>query len=415
MIVRRLGIGVLLLTFACEGDPVPAPRGVSEAPEPSPNASLLPVPLTGASRSDRDEEGTAPIPSTPLVGDRELPLDRVSSLAGAPSTGVSFSLRFSSSSWARAVRLPQGASRGLDLSLAFEVLSFSNGLERLRVTFPEGGWLLPEGTELRARSDKLGHVLVWPDGRSYRVVPVGALLTLLLERRIDIMPRFAVPGSDGGAVRLAGARKGDFETPVGVLRLEPRASVHAGEPSGELVCRFMAELVRARVSELCVKAPLPGSGSLRLAQGSTLPLFIENFTARSDLVEKRMLVPPELPIWKPGEYPPGGLGPLESDDENALMRELGLSPDETGAVDRVGILNGRGVPVLLSIQDRPLRFLAPGERFVRRSRGPVSYRAQGLLGLGESAGGLIQPGTEVRLGSAPEIYPFGKGRPDESE
>lgn len=404
---------MLLLALGCEEDPAPVPREATESPEPSPNASLLPAPLTGASRPDRDEDRSQPIPATPLAADQTLPLDQIS--PNPIASGVSFSLRFSPNNWPRAVRLASGASRPLDLTLNFEVMSVPSGMERLRVTIPRGGWFLPEGTEIRGRSDKLGHVLVWPDGRSYRVVPVGALLTLLVERRVDIMPRFAIPGSEGGAIRAEGPRKGELETPVGLLRLESRTAPGPSEPSGELVCRFMAEFVRARVSDLCAKASLPSGGSLRLGKGGTVQLLFESFAPRADLIEKRMLVPPELPIWKPGEYPPGGFGPLEDGEERALEAELGLSPDEAGALDRIGFVNGRGVPVLISIQDRPLRYLSAGERFVRRTRGPVSYRAQGLLGVAESGGGQIQPGTEIRLGSSPEIYPFGKGRPDESE
>lgn len=405
---RALLLTAMLGCSACDDDP-----RAPESPEPSPNAALLPAPLTGKSRPDKEED-EGPIPAVPLSQDEALPLDRTTPIIALPSSGVSFSLRFSPQNWPSTARLPSGEHEKLELTLDFEILSFPGGLERLRVKFPKSGWLLPEGTELRARTDRLGHILVWPDDRSYRVVPVGGLLTLLVERRVDVMPRFAVP--DGGEItpKSSNKRKAELTTPVGQLHLEPRPAPGAGEPSGELVCRFMAELVRARVSDLCIRAPLPSAGWFRLAQGSRVALSLEHYSSRSDLSEKRMLLPPELPIWKPGEYPPAALGPFPFDIEQSLEKELGLSPDDGKSPDRVAFINAWDVPLLLIFGDRPLRFLAPGEHFVKRSRAPLSYRALGLLGIAENSGQLA-PGSEVRLAPQPETYPFGKGKPDESE
>lgn len=405
---RALLLTAILSGLGCDDDPRPP-----ESPEPSPNAALLPAPLTGKSRPDKDED-EGPIPAVPLPPEEALPLDSTTPIVALPSSGVSFTLRFSPQNWPITARLPSGEHEKLDLTLDFEVLSFPSGLERMRVKFPKGGWLLPEGTELRARTDRLGHILVWPDDRSYRVVPVGGLLTLLVERRVDVMPRFAVPEGSEITPKSTSKRKGELTTPVGQLHLEPRPAPGAGEPSGELVCRFMAELVRARVSDLCLKAPLPSAGWFRFAQGSRVALSLEHYSSRSDLAEKRMLLPPELPIWKPGEYPPGGFGPFTFAAEQGLEKELGLSPDDGKSPDRIAFDNAWDLPLLLVIGDRPFKYLAPGERFVRRSRGSFSYRALGLLGIAENTGQLA-PGFEVRLSAQPETYAFGKGKPDESE
>ena len=38
---------------------------------------------------------------------------------------------------------------------------------------------LPLGTELRARQDRYGHLLVWKGGTEYRVLPPGTLRAML--------------------------------------------------------------------------------------------------------------------------------------------------------------------------------------------------------------------------------------------
>src|SRR5690606_15084879 len=100
--------------------------------------------------------------------------------------------------------------------------------------------------------------------------------------------------------------------------------------------------------------------------------------------------------------------------EQGLEKELGFSPDDGKSPDRIAFDNAWDLPLLLVIGDRPFKYLAPGERFVRRSRGSFSYRALGLLGIAENTGQLA-PGFEVRLSAQPETYAFGKGKPDESE
>ena len=70
---------------------------------------------------------------------------------------------------------------------------------------------LPRNTELRARSDLSGFIVVWPDGRSYRSVPQGAVRALaraglspdLAERFARIASSHLGPASS--AADLAGA------------------------------------------------------------------------------------------------------------------------------------------------------------------------------------------------------------------
>src|SRR5689334_4561410 len=75
------------------------------------------------------------------------------------------------------------ARKKTELRLAIEL-----GATRMRVALLGAGWVLPPETELRARSDRYGHVVVWPGGATYRPVAPGALRALIGERRFDVAP-----------------------------------------------------------------------------------------------------------------------------------------------------------------------------------------------------------------------------------
>src|SRR5690606_8751280 len=53
---------------------------------------------------------------------------------------------------------------------------------RMRWIMEGIGLPFPEGTEIRARADRIGHAIVWPDQRSYRVAPPGSLHALFADR-----------------------------------------------------------------------------------------------------------------------------------------------------------------------------------------------------------------------------------------
>src|SRR6185503_13238226 len=88
-------------------------------------------------------------------------------------------------------RLPEASLDVLERARAaatFEVEVTSAAAGRLRVVLVSSRFVLPAGSELRARTASYGHVLVWPDGGRYVVVQPGALRTLLNERRADVVP-----------------------------------------------------------------------------------------------------------------------------------------------------------------------------------------------------------------------------------
>src|SRR5262249_50329248 len=93
---------------------------------------------------------------------------------------------------------------------------------RMRAEITGIAFPLAAHTELRARSDHYGTLLVWPNGGGYRVVPPGALRAVLGDRRMDVTPLPPGPPRPQGEGRRLGVpvRKVEIASSVASLRLE---------------------------------------------------------------------------------------------------------------------------------------------------------------------------------------------------
>ena len=150
----------------------------------SPNAQILPAPLKPATpQSPGRDVGTTdagepdasrPPPDTlredvPLPPDDEVLLD---------PRGVTLEARFRWHGLPSPPASPEvnpdaisNAKRKAERTLLVD-LSAAN---RMRIEVSGPAFPVPPGTELRARGDHYGHVLVWPDGQSYRILQPGTL------------------------------------------------------------------------------------------------------------------------------------------------------------------------------------------------------------------------------------------------
>lgn len=412
--IRQAFGALVLLSLGCSRD---APEGTIDSaprPEPSPNAHLLPDPLPFATPSGIEAEGKfkdAGGAARPYPIDEILPRDDLSLLPlEADSAIYEFTVRIVE----KRARPSTKASPESPWDMVWDAALFVPGgrkPERLRLTMRKGPWLFPLGSELRARADRLGHVLVWPDGRSYRVAPAGSLLSLLGERRADVMPRFA-PTVEGPKDDGAAGTRLTLRTQVGQLVLEMRAATSA-EPSGLLMCRALTELIRARGVEPCTLAFAVRGAELKLEGGPPVKFYISPLRRTSEVQLRAFLIPPDMPVFKPGEYPPGRLGPLSEDQEAATLRNLGIQLKPDRSLANVAITNGLGLPVLLSIDDHPVRYLGTQETLWLSSSRVFSYETDAVFGLIRSGQGRIEPSTEVLLGGTPEAYPWGKPRTEE--
>ncbi len=180
---------------------------------------------------------------------------------------------------------------------------------RARMRFGAHAFAIDEGYELRGDRGRGGAILVLP-GNAYRVVPNGALRSLLNDRRVDVMPLAASQVAQLGAsthlgratvrTRIStawGTLDLDQIAPPGAPRAAPRSDARsdAGETGealdgGEALCRTLLELIasnRALGGAPCAEAMIPVRAEIGYATGGGLLLEVtslrEGTIARSDV------------------------------------------------------------------------------------------------------------------------------------
>ena len=171
----------------------PAPLAV--APTTPPSAAPLTISLEGGS------------PPSPLRGDEVLSPDALA----RESAGYTLSAAFRLADVTGPTRAAEVSNAGLDAARKATELRLAIDLSptRMRVVAHGQGFVLQPDTEIRARADRFGHVVVWPGAASYRPLAPGSMRALLGERRFDVAPITAaeiVPRGDGG--RRIGIRRG---------------------------------------------------------------------------------------------------------------------------------------------------------------------------------------------------------------
>lgn len=407
-----------LVLVGCNDSGAPTVSGVGEGSgestdEPSPNAQILPAPLgAGQTRpiqsTDKASSGGASASSSgaPSVlaaaPPRPFPALRALGVEIAPSgVGSGAELRYEFSF--PEVRRPRGEDEGplgrAEASLVVELLpGATDRVAHGRVVLEGALFLLPEGTEFRSRVDRFGSVVVWPDGRSYRVIPRGALRATLGERRVDVMPSFegtmSAPRTEERAGKPLTVRR--VESPLGSLELSLVPAPELGD-STQLLCEFLLELVRVeRRAPLCAPGELPLLGHYQWAGGGELRVALAAQRRRADLELSRFLTPPDMPIFKPGELPPDEARPWTASEQDKLF------PPQTGP--RLGFKNTLDEPLLVLLDGVPALRLDPGEtRELGVGRGAVRYLARDFFGRILRPGASITAPVLVQLGAEPEV------------
>ncbi len=167
------------------------------------------------------------LPSTPLPPEA-IPFQR-----DAP--GVTLDAAFRWRDIPPPPRAPEVSADGLREAQRLTALSLKIDLTeagRMRAELIGAAFPLPAHSELRARADQYGNLLVWPNAGGYRVIAPGALRTLLGERRVDVTP--LSPGSlrpqgEGPPPRLPGAQgRGRLERGLGAARAGQGARERGG-------------------------------------------------------------------------------------------------------------------------------------------------------------------------------------------
>jgi len=181
---------------ACKGGPVDPPGAA-----PSPQAAAEPAPfanppaVSSTSTASRD----AGPPPEPLRTDQALAPDVPRELLAREAGAVRDARELGGYALQAVLRTGEGppppraaevnasaidaARRRAETRIAIEMSA-----SRARFVLTGAGLVLPAGTELRARLDRYGHLLLWPGEATYRVVEPGALRALFGERRLDVAP-----------------------------------------------------------------------------------------------------------------------------------------------------------------------------------------------------------------------------------
>jgi hypothetical protein len=186
-----------------------------------------------------------------------------------------------------------------------------------------GGFVLPQGTELRARVDRYGHVVLLPGEDTYRLAEPGALRALLGERRLDVAPFSAAevtsPGEGARRLNLR-TRRVDVSTRAAKATLELAAFRDAGD-GGALVCRLLLDLVSAPPSTTpCATDEIPLHAELRWTTHGALSFDVTSIARRVDLPVQELAAPPGTATFSSGPLPTSWGEPLLGKGDVAAFR-----------------------------------------------------------------------------------------------
>ncbi len=103
---------------------------------------------------------------------------------------------------------------------------------RLQIAFSGRAFSFDDRALLQARYEHTGHILVWPNGANYRVIPAGSLRALFNEGRPDATPTVNLEPESrtAGSVLGYSTRAWVFETPKANSRYSKPSSPKRSSP-----------------------------------------------------------------------------------------------------------------------------------------------------------------------------------------
>lgn len=409
-------------TLACQREePKEDAKGGVGAELSSPNARILPAPLVSARTSGGElpADASAATPARPAAPPRPFSVDGELPAEVPPARdGWVLELR-GEFLWpdldARTVQVPahevswgrKGSSGLTALPTRPELRLFVSPQGSLTVEIASPTMALPVGTQLRSRSDRWGHVVVWPDRRSYRVAPRGSLRAIFNERRVDVSPLVDGRVETGEAGRRFGlpTQRRSIEGPLGKVTLESARVTGLGD-GGLLVCRLLLELGRIESSgEACLVEELPVEAQYVWARGGELVFRVTAVQRHASLAAldapDLFDIPPPMPILKPGELPPEETPLLWS--TSALVQLWGASDGSTA--DLV-LSNPNDLPMYVLVDRLPLARVPPlGKTRWTTQRRPRSIGFRDFLGEHVFPARTVEPPAELVLSAPSPVEP----------
>jgi hypothetical protein len=334
---------VVLLGAGCQPERR-EPSGARPA-EPSPNASILPAPLSSdlGTRSDGLDAGRELVEAGVDAGTvvaatmrHDTPLSEDSTLAEEPS-GTRLQARWRWLDVELPSRLPEANAEAIERmrgELAFDFAIELSTSGQLRLSLAADSFFLPRGSELRARLDLFGHSLIWPDRSRYAVLAPGSLRALFNERRSDVVPLTRpkpVAQGSGQLLEFVTERQ-KLTTPHGRVDLE-QARIAGSGLGGLLLCRMLLELLAAHPdSPLCAADTLPLRAEYTWTDGGRAAFEVTKVSKATDLDPATFSLVPARALFVRGELP-GGAPPLLVADESFSRFRLRALP-KVGRADK---------------------------------------------------------------------------------
>jgi hypothetical protein len=297
---------------------------------------------------------------------------------------------------------PEVASESIRAAQKLTALTWKIDLAetgRMRIQFTSRALPLPAGSEIRARADRYGAILLWPSSTEYRVVPPGALRTLIGERRVDVTPLSnGVAHAAGDGKRLGyPVRKSEVSASLGSARIELGKVPEVGE-GGALLCRALLEIlgIDPKSSE-CQAGEVPLFAAYTWQEGGGVGFEVTSAVRRTDLASNDMLMPPPGAQYAASGLPaaPGGI--FLTREELAAFRTapLPLLPSSDPGVPGEGFVavNQTDTLIYLLVDGIPAVAVPPmSERYmIGTTRG--QYVVQWRTFLGES----VEPPLTVQM------------------
>ena len=381
--------GAVIAMGSCKS-PLPGGEGTPDATA-SPQASAMPAPLANTPTSTASaivvvtpEGGPPPVP---FRGDVALAAD---SLATS-TVGYTLSAMMKQGDVSGPLRASEVNAAGLDaarkkteLRLAIDL-----GASRMRVALLGSGWVLPADTELRSRSDRYGHVVVWPGGETYRPLAPGALRALIGERRFDVAP---ITPAEVVQKDDLGKRIGIRTRKVEVATRAAKATFEIGRlpdlaDGGILLCRMLLDLMNAPPSTVvCTDGELPVRAELRWTARGSIGFELTGVLKKVDLSTTSLYVPPSSASFAASPLPVAGVQAALSPQELAAFR---TGPVEVPAGPHAGaeglvVANASDQLRVLHVDGVPVAWAAPGAKELLPGLHRGRYVVQSRTFLGET-------------------------------
>jgi hypothetical protein len=414
--------GLLLALGGCKGG-APDPQGGAA---PSPQASAEPAPFTnppapiptaGTSAADG---GPPPEPlRTDLGVAPDVPRDLLTRDAGYREdtrevAGYAMQALLRTGEGPLPLRAPEVNSAVIDSARrrAEARVAIEMSQTRARFVLTGGGFVVPQGTELRSRLDRYGHLLLWPGEETYRVAEPGSLRALLGERRLDVAPvsrAEVVDGGEGPRRLNLRTRRVEVSTRAAKATLE-LATLRDADDGGALVCRMLLDLMSASPSTAaCESDEVPLHAELRWTTQGALTFDVTSITHRADLVAQDLEVPPATLAFAPSPPPDSPAESLVPRSELAAFRSAPVEVPPASPRDRqdaagLMLVNSTDQLRVVWIDGVPAAWVAPAARLALPSLLHGRYVVQWRTFLGDA----WEPPTTVIV---PGVSEAGKAAP----